>query len=87
MDVGVRNLKRLTVTSPRVIEIIASPQSRRSQYGGDEAEPARLGDPPDRHRVDPFSVDDVDRGGDHVVSRDLASSATRGFLTVGMRTT
>ena len=37
--------------------------------------------------VDAFSVDDVDGGGDHVVSRDLAWSAARGFLTVAMRTT
>ena len=43
------------------------------------AEP-RLGDTPDGQRVDPFSVDDVDGGGDHVVSRDLASSAARGLL-------
>jgi hypothetical protein len=44
------------------------------------AEPARLGDTPDGQRVDAFSVDDVDGGGDHVVSRDLASSAARGLL-------
>jgi hypothetical protein len=42
--------------------------------------------PPDGHRVDAFSVDDVDGGGDHVVSRDLAWSAAGGFLTVDMRT-
>jgi hypothetical protein len=86
MDVGVRNLKRLTVTSPRVIEIIASPQSRRSQYGGDEAEPARLGDTPDRHRVDPFAVDDVDGGGDHVSAVTSPGLRPGGFLTVDMRT-
>jgi hypothetical protein len=44
------------------------------------AEPARLGDAPDGQRVDPFPVDDVDGGGDHVVSRDPASSAARGPL-------
>ena len=44
------------------------------------AEPARLGDTPDGQRVDPFSVDDVDGGADHVVNGDLASSAARGFL-------
>jgi len=41
------------------------------------AEPARLGDTPDGHRVDAVSVDDADRGGDHVVRRDLASFAAR----------
>ena len=44
------------------------------------AEPARLGDTPDGQRVDPFSVGDVDGGGDHVVSRDPASPAARGPL-------
>jgi hypothetical protein len=44
------------------------------------AKPARLGDTPDGQRVDPFSVDDVDGGGDHVVGRDPASSAARGPL-------
>src|SRR5260370_37717598 len=44
------------------------------------AEPARLGDTPDGQRVDPFPVDDVDGGGDHVVSRDPASSAAWGPL-------
>ena len=44
------------------------------------AEPARLGDTPDGHRVDPFSVEDVDGGGDHVVSGDLASFAARALL-------
>jgi hypothetical protein len=86
MDVGVRNSKQLTVTSPRVIDFIASPRSCRSQCGGHGAEPTRLGDTPDSHRVDPFSVDDVDGGRDEVTSRDLASFAARGFLTVGMRT-
>jgi hypothetical protein len=38
---------------------------------------ARLGHTPDGHRVDAFSVDDVDGGGDHIVSRDLAWSAAR----------
>src|ERR1700693_2689960 len=51
MDVGVRNLKQLTVTSPRVIEIIASPRSCRSQCGGHGAKPARLGDTPDSHHA------------------------------------
>ena len=44
------------------------------------AEPARLGDTPDGQRVDPFSVDDLDGAGDHVVNGDLASSAARGLL-------
>ena len=44
------------------------------------AGPARLGDTPDGQRVDAFSVDDVDGGGDVVVSRDLASFAARGLL-------
>jgi hypothetical protein len=44
------------------------------------AEAARLGDTPDGHRVDAVSVDDVDGGGDHVISRDLASFAARGLL-------
>jgi hypothetical protein len=44
------------------------------------AEAARLGDTPDGQRVDAFSVDDVDGGGDHVVSRDLASFAARALL-------
>jgi hypothetical protein len=44
------------------------------------AEPARVGDTPDRQCVDPFSVDDVDGGGDHVVNRDLASFAASGLL-------
>jgi hypothetical protein len=96
MDVGVRNLKQLTVTSPRVIDFIASPRSCRSECGGHRADPARLGDTPDGHRVerververvDPFSVGDVDGGGDPVVSRDLASFAAGGFLTSAMRTT
>jgi hypothetical protein len=45
------------------------------------AEPARLGDTPDGQRVDAFSVDDVDGGGDHVVSRDLASFAARALVS------
>jgi hypothetical protein len=57
-----------------------------SDCGGHGAVPARLGDTLDSHRVDPFSVDDVDGGGDRVTGRDLASSAARGLLTVGMRT-
>jgi hypothetical protein len=44
------------------------------------AESARLGDTPDGQRVDPFPVDDVDGGGDHVVNRDPASSAALGPL-------
>jgi hypothetical protein len=44
------------------------------------AEPARVGDTPDGQRVDAFSVDDVDGGGHHVVTRDLASFAARGLL-------
>jgi hypothetical protein len=76
MDVGVRNSNQLTVTSPRVIEIIASPRSCRSQCGGREAGPARLGDTPDSHLVDPSSVEDLDGGGDHVVSRDLRPGAS-----------
>jgi hypothetical protein len=79
MDVGVRNFKQLTVTSPRAIEFIASPRSCRSQCGRHGAEPARLGDTPDGHHVDAFSVDDVD-GGDRVTSGDLASFAARGLL-------
>jgi hypothetical protein len=89
MDVGVRNLKQLTVTSPRVIDFIASPRSCRSECGGHGADPARLGDTPDGHRVervDPFLVGDVDGGGDPVVNRDLASFAAGGFLTSAMRT-
>jgi hypothetical protein len=54
MDVGVRNFEQLTVTSPRVIDFIASPRSCRSQCRGHGAEPARLGDTPDGHRVDAF---------------------------------
>jgi predicted SnoaL-like aldol condensation-catalyzing enzyme len=80
MDVGVRNSKQLTVTSPRVIDFIASPRSCRSDCGGHGAEPARLGDTPDSHRVDPFSVDDVDGGGDRLTIRDLASFAARRLL-------
>jgi predicted SnoaL-like aldol condensation-catalyzing enzyme len=68
MDVGVRNLKQLTVTSRRVIEIIASPRPCRSQCGGHGAKPARLGHTPDSHHVD------------HVVNRDLASAAASGLL-------
>jgi predicted SnoaL-like aldol condensation-catalyzing enzyme len=63
-----------------VIDFIASPRSCRSECDPVGAEPARLGDTPDGQRVDAFSVDDVDGGGDHVVSRDLASSAARGLL-------
>jgi len=37
-------------------------------------------DTPDGQRVDPFSVDDADGGGDHVVRRDLASFAARALL-------
>jgi predicted SnoaL-like aldol condensation-catalyzing enzyme len=62
-----------------VIDCIAS-RSCRSECGGHRAEPARLGDTPDGQRVDAFSVDDVDGGGDHVVSRDLASFAALGLL-------
>jgi predicted SnoaL-like aldol condensation-catalyzing enzyme len=80
MNVGVRNFKQLTVTSPRAIEFIASPRSCRSQCGRHGAEPARLGDTPDGQRVDAFSVDDVDGGGDRVTSGDLASFAARGLL-------
>jgi predicted SnoaL-like aldol condensation-catalyzing enzyme len=80
MDVGVRNSQQLTVTSPQVIDFIASPRSCRSQCGGHGAEPAHLGDTPDGHRVDAFSVDDVDGGGGRVTSRDLASFAARGLL-------
>jgi hypothetical protein len=72
--------KQLTVTFPRGDRLhrfssILSVAVRRHGAG-----PARLGDPPDGHRVDAFSVDDVDGGGDHVVSRDLAWSAARGLL-------
>jgi hypothetical protein len=67
--------KQLTVTFPRGDRLhrfssILSVAVRRHGAG-----PARLGDPPDGHRVDAFSVDDVDGGGDHIVSRDLAWSA------------
>ncbi len=51
------------------------------------AEPARLGDTPDGHRVDPFSVDDLDGGADHVVSVTSPRLRPGRFLAVGMRTT
>jgi predicted SnoaL-like aldol condensation-catalyzing enzyme len=60
--------KQLTVTSPRVIDFIASARSCRSQCGGHGAEPARLGDTPDSHRASSAASGLLDLGHEYNVA-------------------
>jgi hypothetical protein len=80
------DIKKLTVTPPTVIDVSSLLLDPVVGLGRPWGLARTLGDTPDGHRVDPFSVDDLDGGGDHVSAVTSPRLPPGGFLTVIMRT-